>query len=118
MIQGRLLCADDKKCLVSNVSRTTNFLERMRGLLFRDPLKEDEAILMTSCNSVHMFGMRYPIDLIYLDKNWVIIKLVEGLNPWGMSACTAAKMVVELQGNSLKNMLVKNGQRLEWENEL
>lgn len=117
MVHGRLLCADDKKCLVSKVSRTTNFLERLRGLLFKPALEEDEALLITSCNSVHMFGMSYPIDLIYLDRNWVILKLVEQLQPWRLSACPAANMVVELRENSLKKMSLQNGQRLEWENE-
>ena len=118
MMQGRLLNADDKKCLVSKVSRTTNFMERMRGLLFKPALEENEALLISSCNSVHMFGMSYPIDLIYMDNNWVILKLVEQLQPWRMSACTTAKMVVELRANSLKKMPVKNGQQLEWENEI
>lgn len=117
MIQGRLLCADDKKCLVSNVSRTTNFLERMRGLLFRNPLKEDEALLITSCNSVHMIGMTCAIDLIYLDKNWTVLKLVQRLKPWRLSACTKASMVIELPENSLEKIRIKIGQRLEWKNE-
>ncbi len=118
MIHGRLLCADDKKCLVSKVSRTTNFFERMRGLLFRNRLKEDEALLITSCNSVHMFGMTYAIDLIYLDKNWEILKLVQDLKPWRLSACKKAKMVVEMPAKTLEKMHIKNAQRLEWENEL
>jgi len=117
MVYGRLLVADDKKCLVQNVSRTTNFFERMRGLLFRRALEEDEALLITSCNSVHMFGMSYPIDLIYLDKNWTVLKLVEKLKPWRVSACPAANIVVELPASSLKKIFIKNGQRLEWENE-
>jgi uncharacterized protein len=117
MVQGRLICAENKQCLIPKVFRTTNFIERMRGLLFKPPLKTDEALLITSCNSVHMFGMTYPIDLIFLDKNGVILKLVNQLQPWRISSCLKANMVVELPENSLKNMYISNGQQLEWHNE-
>ena len=89
----------------------------MRGLLLRDSLKEDEALLITSCNSVHMFGMKYAIDLVYLDKNWKVLKLVQQLKPWRISACKKANMVVELPANRLKILGITNGQKIEWENE-
>ncbi len=39
------------------------------------------------CRSVHAMGMRYPIDLVYLNKSRTVIKIVESLAPRRMSLC-------------------------------
>ena len=117
MITGSLLSVDNQTCLIPNVRKTTNFLERMQGLLFKPPLQKDEALLISPCNSVHMFGMTYPIDLIFIDKNWFVLKLVNCLKPWQISSCNKAKMVIELTANSLEIIPIKTGQQLEWVNE-
>lgn len=115
MVFGRLIRTEDNKCLVSNASRTTNFLERMRGLLFKPPLKDNEALLIMSCNSIHMIGMSYAIDAIFLDKNWVVLKCVEELQPWQLSVCIDASLVVELPKKKIQQMAIKKGQLLKWD---
>ena len=100
--------------LIRNVSRTTNFLERMCGLLFSPPLNINEGLLIAPCSSIHTFGMRYAIDLVFLDKNWTIVKTVKSLKPWRMAASKTANMVLELAANSLEQLPLKTGQQLEW----
>lgn len=117
MNHGRILKADNKSCLIPKVSRTTNFLERMRGLLFSPPLADGEALLIKPCGSVHTMGMSYAIDLIFLDNHWAIVKIVSNLPPWRSSRCRKAKMVLELRGGSIESLDLLDGQQLEWDDE-
>lgn len=113
MIYGRLTRINEN-CVIPKVSKTTNFLERMRGLLAAPPLKSGEGLLIDPCSSVHTFGMTYAIDLVYLDKQLTVVKTVGALKPWRMSAANAASMVLELAAGSLDNLQLHSGQQLEW----
>ncbi len=116
MIHGCLTRANDDR-VIKNISKTSNFLERMRGLLASPPLKENEGLLIVPCSSVHTFGMSYNIDLVFLDKQWTIVKTVKSLKPWRMSLSSSASMVLELAANSIERLQLANGQQLEWRNE-
>ena len=48
--------------------RTETMLERMRGLLGRPPLRPGQALLIDDCNMVHTIGMRYAIDVVFVDR--------------------------------------------------
>ena len=117
MRHGRLHRADDQSCLVPMASRTSNVLERMRGLLGRPQLNEDEGLIINPCSSIHTAGMRYPIDLVFLDRNWIIIKTVTALKPWRMAACPAASMVLELPTGSGGRLRLETGLQLVWHGE-
>ncbi|MCZ6804948.1 MAG: DUF192 domain-containing protein [Proteobacteria bacterium] len=67
MIHGWLTLANGDR-VIQKVSKTSNFVERMRGLSGSPPLKKNEGLLIVSCSSVHSFGMSYAIDLVFLDK--------------------------------------------------
>ncbi|MFT5426169.1 MAG: uncharacterized membrane protein (UPF0127 family) [Gammaproteobacteria bacterium] len=99
--------------LIQKVAKTSNFIDRMRGLLFSSPLKENEGLLIAPCSSVHTFGMRYAIDLVFLDKQLTVVKTVKSLKPWRMAASNAY-MVLELAANSLDTLNLTTGQQLEW----
>jgi uncharacterized membrane protein (UPF0127 family) len=116
MIFGRLTDANDN-CVIKNVYKTTNFFERMLGLLAREKLKTDEGLLITPCSSVHTFGMRYTIDVIFLDKELTIIKIVKSLKPWRMAASNASCTVLELVDNTIEKLQLTTGQKLEWHDE-
>jgi len=116
MIHGCLIRSNDDR-VIQNISKTSNFIERMRGLLGSAPLKENEGLLITPCSSVHTFGMSYAIDLVFLDKQLTIVKTVNSLKPWRMSASSAATMVLELTTNRLEQLQLATGQRLEWHND-
>lgn len=113
MTHGRLHRANDE-CVIPGVSRTSNFLERMRGLLAKPALNENQGLLIFPCSSVHTFGMSYAIDLVFLDNSWTIVKTVDSLKPWRMTASRAANMVLELAAGSLGRLQLSTGQQLEW----
>lgn len=70
--------------------------EQSRGLLGTRSLPEGEALVLEPCNSVHMLGMRYPLYVIYLDRdNRVVWEGV--LRPWRFGPLVRrARKVIEL----------------------
>lgn len=56
--------------------------ERMRGLIGRDRLERGRGMLITKCNCIHTFFMRFPIDATFLDGQGRIVKTVKGIRPW------------------------------------
>ncbi len=58
---------------------------RARGLLGRPPLARGEGLLIDPCRSVHMFFMRYPIDVVFLDRHGQVVAMRQNLRPWRMT---------------------------------
>ena len=54
---------------------------RMRGLLGRPSLGQGEGLLLQPCNGVHTVGMRYPIDILFLDRRGRVARAVHALQP-------------------------------------
>src|SRR3989442_9129992 len=70
---------------------------RLKGLLGTSELPPGEGLWIKPCQQVHMFGMRYPIDLAFLDPGGRIVRTVSGLAPWRVSPrVRAASSVLEL----------------------
>lgn len=92
------------------------FWSRLRGLLGTQSLAREKCLLIAPCNSVHMLGMRYAIDVAYLDDDNKIIKIVENLRPWtGCSICLKAKNTLELARGAVQYYDLQVGQILEIE---
>jgi uncharacterized membrane protein (UPF0127 family) len=68
---------------------------RMRGLAKLDALPADEALHIPKCRSVHTFTMRFPLDLIWLDKRGAPVRLDRDVPPSRMKMCLRARSVVE-----------------------
>ena len=89
-----------------------SFFKRFCGLMFRRRLKKGFGLLLAPCNSVHMMFMRFSIDVVYLDENFCIKKIVRDLMPWlGMSVCFGAWSALELPCGSAKRLKLAVGQR-------
>lgn len=57
------------------------FQSRLRGLLGRSWLNADEGLLILPCNSIHTFGMRFPIDVLALDRRGRVRKHFHAVPP-------------------------------------
>jgi uncharacterized membrane protein (UPF0127 family) len=70
---------------------------RMRGLLGRPPLAPGQGLLIRPCQGVHTLGMAYPIDVVHLDRELVVRKVLRGLRPWRIGPLVwRASIVLEL----------------------
>ena len=70
--------------------------ERRRGLLGRKSLGATQGLLLTPCKAVHTVGMRFPIDVIFIDRDGRAVRIVRSLVPWRMAMSARAKAVIEL----------------------
>ncbi len=104
-------CGDN---LLTEVKKTETVLERMRGLLVCGKLSEQQGMIMSPCNSVHTFFMSYNIDIIYLDKDGYVLKVVSSLRPWRLSGCLQAVSVLEVLPGVIERSLIEKGDRLIW----
>jgi uncharacterized protein len=86
---------------------------RRRGLLGRRSLAEDEGLWIVPCEAVHTFGMRFAIDLVFLDRRNVVRKVRSSVPPWRLSGCLRAHSVLELAAGTLTRMPVAPGDTLQ-----
>jgi len=92
----------------------STFLARFRGLMLSAPLGPAEGMLITRCASVHSAFMRYPIDVVYLDRDGVVVRCVPHLKPWGASYGTlGAAHVLELADGAIVAFGIAPGDRLD-----
>ena len=85
---------------------------RRRGLLGRDRLDEASAMLLAPCAAVHTAGMRFAIDVVFVDRQGYAVKVVRDLQPWRIALATGARAVIEMPAGSLAWGQVLPGDRL------
>lgn len=88
--------------------------KRNKGLLGRERLAPGEGLWIIPCESVHTFWMRFPIDLVYLDRKKRICKLKTSVPAWRLSACLRAHSVIELPAGTIRTTRTEYGDRLEF----
>ena len=77
------------------VHEARSLRSRLLGLMFLDRLHGDRALHIPRCSSVHTIGMRFPLDLVWLDKHGSVLRVDRGVPPWRFKACRKARDVVE-----------------------
>jgi len=86
---------------------------RMRGLLGRSSLPSGEGILLRPASSVHTGFMRFAIDVVFLDRELNVVRVVERLAPWRAAAGRKAHAVLELPAGECARRGLREGDRLE-----
>ena len=66
--------------------------------MLRESLPPGAGLVIDPCKSIHMFFMRFPIDVLYLDREDRVVRIQEGLKPWrvGPLHTKGARYVIEL----------------------
>lgn len=73
------------RMLAGSVVSAETLLSRCRGLLGRDELPAGEGLLIRPCRGVHTFFMRFPIDVVFLDRTQRVVATVCHLKPGRMT---------------------------------
>ena len=84
-------------------------LTRLRGLLGRPP--SPVPLLIVPARSVHTFGLRRPIDVVFLDADLRVVRVVRGLRPCRVAGARRAVAALELVAGSAATL--SEGERLE-----
>ncbi|MDA0578048.1 MAG: DUF192 domain-containing protein [Verrucomicrobia bacterium] len=89
--------------LLKRLDLAETFGSRLRGLLGRDQLPQDEGLYLAPCRAVHTFGMRFALDLLFVDRQWRVQRVVRhvgaGRMAWGG---WQAHGVIEMTAGTLK----------------
>ena len=95
------------------VDRASGFWNRVKGLLGRDSLPESYAFWISPCLSIHTFFMKFPIDVIFVDKSLKVVSMFHSL-PSSRIVYGGWKghSVFELKASQLKNFNIKKGDQL------
>jgi uncharacterized membrane protein (UPF0127 family) len=96
------------RCVVASSHRA-----RMVGLLNRSSLDEGEGLLIERCPSIHMIGMRFAIDVVFLDAERKVLKAVEDVRPWTpLVSCGGADSALELPTGAIARTKTQAGDQL------
>lgn len=101
--------------VADRVQKATTFWRRLKGLLGTSSLPARSALIIKPCSSVHTFGMRYPIDVLFVDRNHYIVKIVENMLPGKLSMASGSHYVVELPIGTVELTACSVGDQLEWQ---
>lgn len=109
----RLERLSDHALVVSELRVADGFFTRAKGLLGSRELPEGHGLLIKPCNSVHMLGMSYAIDVVFLSKDMEIVRVIPELKPWRLSPVVKnAYQVLELPVGTISRLGLVPGNRL------
>jgi uncharacterized protein len=81
--------------IASSVQAAVDSESRRRGLLGRTSL-EDAALVIAPCNAVHTFFMKFPIDVVFVDRTGRVLRIAASVPAWRMTASWRAFATIEL----------------------
>lgn len=82
---GRLKVEATGAVVVSRLYLADTFWSRFQGLQFRTTLPTGSGLLLRPCSSVHTFWMRFPIDILFLDREQVVLEIRRSVPPWRLA---------------------------------
>lgn len=85
---------------------------RMKGLLGRSELRPGEGLLLRPASAIHTFFMRFPIDAVFLDREWRIVGIADRVAPWRTAGRRGAKVVLEISAGESARLGLGVGDRL------
>ena len=88
-------------------------LTRLKGLLGRKELAAGEGLLLRPAASVHTFFMRFPIDVVFLDRELRVLRVAANLRPWRAAARRGARAVLELPAGESERRDIRPGDQLK-----
>jgi uncharacterized protein len=103
-----------KKSVVSDRCHfADSVFKRMVGLLNRKTLAQGEGLLLDRCYGIHTFGMRFPIDVLFLDKELRVIRAVSRLPPFRTCVVKHAVYVLELPVGVIRSSRTEPGDQMQ-----
>lgn len=90
-----------RNMLIAGSARAASTLGwRLRGMLRRN-FKGFDALVFDRCDSIHMFFMHMPLDVLFLDADGRVRGIRNGLRPWRLAFCAGAKTTIELPAGAI-----------------
>jgi hypothetical protein len=99
--------------LISHGELADTFWSRLRGLMGRSSLEAGEGLVLKGEKSIHTFFMKFPIDVLYVDRSWRVVRLDVAMPPNRLGPFVArAAYVVELPVGAIETTETRVGDQL------
>ena len=103
------------RVVVRRCELADGFFSRFRGLLGRRGLEPGEGLLLSPSSSVHTMFMRFPIDVVFLDRGLKVVGVSAAVRPWRLAGRKGARHVLELGAGEAVARGISTGERLRLE---
>ena len=104
--------AEENAVVCKRVDIADSVPKKTLGLLGRAKLETNECLIIPQCSSIHTHFMRFPIDIVFLDETWVVVRVVHGLAPWKWAFDRGAAHVIEMQAGHAEQCGIHEGTQL------
>lgn len=94
------------------VRMADNFVTRALGLLVGRALESSEGLLIAPCSSIHTLGMRYAIDVVFLDRDARVVRICDAVPAGRARFGRGSHAVLELRAGIAGKMGLRPGARL------
>ena len=102
--------------LATDARRADSFVARGRGLMMAPPLPEGGGLVIEPCNSIHMFFMRYPLDIVFLNREGKVVFMYKGIKPWRMGRIVrGGRLAIELPEGAIDGSNTQLGDTITME---
>src|SRR4029078_10025622 len=105
---------EDGMIICENVRVADTLRRRMWGLLGRKNLPSNEGILLRPAWSIHTAFMRFPIDVVFIDPEQIVLRIEPELRSSKTASCRGALEVVELAAGECAQRGLEAGERVAW----
>ena len=108
---ARILNVSKGTVVAEDVAVARSFWDRFRGLMLRRGMASGEALLIEPSASIHTAFMRFPIDVVFLDREKRVVKVAENVRPF-RAALSRGHSALELNAGSAGEANIAEGDRL------
>lgn len=109
----RIRNATRQEVLAEEAMAADNFWRRLKGLLGTKHLAPGAGLVIRPCSSVHTFGMNYAIDVLFVNREDIVTKIVSYMKPGHLAADWGSRYVIELPAGTAAVTGIQAGDRIE-----
>lgn len=99
--------------IAARIRLAVTSVDRKKGLLGVSNLNRDDGLWICPCEAVHTFGMKMPIDVVFIDRKRRVRQIRQNLGSNRISFCFRAESVIELRAGALIATGTQVNDRLE-----
>lgn len=100
------------KILFSKARKAVTIIQKYLGLMFKKSISENEAVIFYNTRCIHTFHMRFPIDIIFLNREMQVQGICGKVTPGNKVFCEDAVYTIECFGGEADRKGIRVGQGL------
>lgn len=102
------------ECVITrNLKTATNLYSQFVGLMGKVKFEEGEGLWLPYCTGVHTCFLKFPIDVVFVDRDFFVVGIVQNLPPWrATNFFLKAHFALELPAGTVEKLKIKKGDRL------